>query len=413
MYGCASPNTSPTNASAVSGNISEDFVSTKGMPKWMQDAFARESNTPFKPTPYSIDELGINLTLPGKPVGGLQDTESSKFLRIDIGAGKAMGCEIYSEEFDPALSIAQLADHNFKTTSEQIGKVSNKALFFTDSGAYENRPYHALEWIANLGKGNKKTIALFKYRLAMIGDYGLACQHPEVGYRNTFENAFKYLADNFNYNKSDTELYLVEIASMSINDKAIGFIIEKYSEDADGDTVVSHVTSMLIPSTNQSITPIDNHALTYSTPQGAIINSYKSSVENGDIGYDLALDYDSNKEAWVVSGEFRGKSFGQTLQHDSYIDSSLGQRTVVKDLTESDEANSGQIYIWDPDINPAAVSSITINLDEKSGEDRQVSYNIGPIRLNGTVDSNGSLKEATVDAGSQRIVVERQWLGRE
>jgi len=417
LFGCATNENSLNNGNSNSvdrtNSVAEQPESDKGLPKWMQDALARESNTPFKPTPYSLDDIGVNLMLPGKPQGKLLDTGTSKYIRFDIDAGQTMGCEVYYEEFDPAFSITRLAEINLKETSEKIGKVNSKFLYFTDSGAYESHPYHALEWIANLGSGSKRKLALLKYRLAIIGDFGLVCQHPEVGYQKTFENAFKFLVENFEYKNSVNPPYRVEVASASINNKVIGFYLEKYTEDDDGDTIVSIVSSMLVPNTNQSLTAIDRHTLTFSTPQGEVINSYKSSVENGELEYELALDFDNDRDKWIVSGEFKGKEFEHTLEHDAYLDSSLGQRMVLQQLVESDDSISDQLYFWDPNLDPATVNRSTLTLNKRTGEERTATHNMGPVEVNSIVDSKGSIRQSSVEMGSQLVVIKRLWLGRE
>lgn len=82
-----------------------------------------------------MDDIGDKLMLPGKPQGELQDTTTYIFLRIDIDAGDPMGCKGYYGDFDPAYSITRLAEINLNETAHKFGKVTNKMLYSTDSGA--------------------------------------------------------------------------------------------------------------------------------------------------------------------------------------------------------------------------------------------------------------------------------------
>lgn len=89
------------------------------------------------------------------------------------------------------------------------------------------------------------------------------------------------------------------IYRVSINNIPMGFIQESYAKDADGDVAIENYSSLMIPVDQSSVSRTDSLSISYSSPEGSLINAYEYTIENGVMASEFNLGYQDGQ--WHIA----------------------------------------------------------------------------------------------------------------
>lgn len=324
------------------------------------------------------------------------------FFATDIKAESEFMCWIFPEAVDSASSTVGIADNLISLSAEDHGEVHAKTLYHQEVTHVEGVPIVALEWVYTMGPQENIKIGFVKVRTALVEESSIVCAHTSVGFRETFEQTFNHLITNIEVRR-DRASYYEALHILSVSDRRVGFARARMIEDADGDTEIRTTDALMVPVDGSNVSTSDGVTVEYSLPNGDLINQYTFSNENGNLVVDAEIGFQEG--GWVVSGVLQGKELMVPIEDDIVLYSSLGQMQRVRELMDDEEAASIGLTMWLPDIDPTALSTVEIAMDD--GEKGKVT--IGPVVIDAEFDQHGDLKHGLTDLGGSAMVISKVW----
>ena len=376
-----------------------------GWPAWLQQAMAEESLR-IRTRSVNVDDGRYKFKLAGKPEKP-EAIDGGWYLASDIKAESPLECYVFDDDMNLATLVVTLADLNIDATSNANGPVDNKSIYFLDAGAIDGVPYIALEWIYTVGEAPNALVGFTKVRAAINNGLPQACSHNVLGYRETFARAFEKFVRSARHTRNSAQPYYVEVLQQNLGDQAVGVAWMTYTLDDDGDTEVRTMDSVLIPVDNSTISFTDSSTLSFSTPDGRLINEYTVLVENGELVTDLELGRGDDGN-WSVSGTFQGKLIAQTIDGEFEPLSDLGQMRTAKELFAGDQATS-TIDIWAPQIDPTQFLQASLSRDDGEIELRGKIV-LGPMSMTAQFDMFGSILSSSMQMGAAEFRIDRVWV---
>lgn len=377
----------------VSNVFAKDIQDITTFPKWFQDNMSREvaisGNSKLTLEEYELDvQVKGNFTL-------VENTEGTVTYHVDIGTGSPVECYIFSEYDGPANSLVSLLDYGL-TGVEALNnkKLSAKYTYSLDSGVINKTPYMALDVLYNLGSGNAKVSGVLKGMSALTGDRLQVCMHNEIGYRESFATVFKSFVKGFAQHQQSQSFFDVSY-QLSINDIPMGFILESYSEDADGDVQIKNTTSLIIPVDGSNVSRSDSVSNSWSYVNGSLINAHEYTVENGELSSNFQLAYQD--DAWQVSGLLQGKEIKATLEYNEYLLSGYGSYVELEALRKSENA-SAQFKMWNSSGDPTSALTVTLS---KIEDDPNANFEIdmSSLVMKFLADEDGIYQKGSINQG--------------
>ena len=376
-------------------------------PQWLDEAMAQE-DLELRIRKVEIDDGRIQTRLAGKLAAEPQAIEGGWYLPRDIDTGTPLECWVFTSIIDPATMANRIAEQSMAASAKLGGPLGERQLFFLDAGAINGAPYVALEWFYAVGEGNDKAVGLAKVRVAVLGDYSFACAHNLLGYRQTFALAFEHFVREATIERRSATPYYEEITVQRVGDQPVGIAHSTFTLDADGDTRISSMETMLMPVDGSTLKISDTWLFAWSRPDGTIINQRAAKSENGELAMNLALD-PLEDGGWSVSGNFRGKDIEYELDAAAPM-SELGQFLTVRDLLDDTGRDSASLPLWLPSADPSQFMNAEVAIDAGGREQGFGQLTIGPIAILAQFEKNGSLRYGTMAAGAAKITQERIWV---
>ncbi len=375
-------------------------------PQWLDEAMAQE-DLDLRIRKVELGDGRIRTRLAGKPAAEPQAIEGGWYLPRDIDTGTPLECWVFTSTVDPATMAHRIAEQSMAASARRGGSLGERQLFFLDAGAIDGAPYVALEWLYAVGEGPDKAVGLAKVRVAVDGETGFACAHNLLGYRQTFALAFEHFVREAEIELGAANPYYEEIIVQRVGDQPIGITHSTFTLDADGDTRISALETMLIPVDGSTLKISDTWAFAWSRPDGTLINQRAARSEDGELAMNLSLD-PLPHGGWSVSGFLRGKDIVYELDAAAPV-SELGQLLTVKDLLSDTDRTTATLPMWLPWADPSRFMNADLAIDADGREQGFGQVTVGPIAILAQFEKNGSLRYGTMTAGAAKITHERVW----
>ena len=373
-------------------------------PAWFEKSMAREKKV-RRTAKFKLPDGILKGRMPGKLVTKPENSEGSWYFSSNIGTEAPFECAYFEEPLDAAFSTKLLGDNVVAAMVESVGPLQSKAISAVDASHVEGRPVLALEWIYTVGPKDKAQVGLAKVRSTTIGETLLLCFHNELGYRATFESAFAKVVASVE-GSTQEPAYYESLYIQSVNSQPVGFVQTSFSLDADGDTRSLLVSTALVPVDARTLSTSDSTTVSYSTPEGELINALHSNAENGELVIDLELRPQEG-QGWQVAGDFQGKPLDQEIDSSAELLSELGQVLATAELQRSTDKNSATLATWLPDVDPTSLLPVEIVLNAADRNSGQMT--VGGIDMQVQLDRSGNMIAGTGKAGSATVVIERVW----
>lgn len=377
--------------------FAHEIVSLNEFPAWFQEAVAREKRI-RKKTRIKIESLNVNKKVLGKATL-VEEDEGYWFYNIDIGTGSPVECHIYTSFDGTANSLHHLIEFGIKGV-EALNEKKRSGTYpiYTNTGAFGNTPYLALETMYNLGEGENKASGILKAISAQTDDSLQICLHNEMGYRETFVRFFESLIEAFTENQA-SDAFFESVYKLSINEMPIGFIKETYTKDADGDVAIVESSSSIIPVDASNVARSDGLSRSWGRPDGTLINALEHSIDNGALSSRYELSVKDDK--WHVSGEMQGKAIDANLEHEGTLTSGYGNYLATAKLMQSDTSASA-IDMWVSEADPLGIINVSMEKIEDN-EEANLKFVMGPIMLDVLSNENGKVSQGSITHSSMEM----------
>ncbi|MDO6566370.1 hypothetical protein Q4561_04820 [Alteromonas sp. 1_MG-2023] len=382
------------NASAV------ELVNLNDFPDWFKEAMARDSKV-TNSSPIEIEEFQVNSSVLGQAT--LQEAgEGTWYYTIDIGTDAPVECYAFSEFDGPANSLYSIAEYSL-TGVEALNEktLSGQFNYAMDVGVVDATPYLSLDTLYTVGENDEKVSGLLKGLSAETDNSLQVCIHNEMGYQGAFVAVFKSFVRAFTAAQPTPEFYR-STYQVLINDIPMGFTREKYIKDSEGDVQIEVGTAFMIPVDETSIARSDSVSISWSSPDGSLINGSEYTIENSTMASSFDISY--VEDAWQVKGELQGKPVEVELAHKDWLISSYGSYLESVNLLNS-ESDSGAFYMWTADADPTAAIEIVISevADNPNGN---LKIDMGPLVMTVLSDKKGIISKGIMQQGGLKMDIE-------
>ena len=381
-----------------------DGVSMDGWPAWARDSMQAEMKRMKNRTVVTPDDA-IRSKLPGKPATP-QPMEDGWYFSSDIKAESPLECYLFTSSRDLATLTDVMAEANIEAVAGSHDRVSNRQVFHTEAGEVAGMPYLALEWLYTVERDSEVLVGFTKVRAATKGERAYVCSHNYLGYRATLAKAFATFVENATPADAGPAPFYEEIARLDMNGMGTGVTYASYRRDDDGGIRMDMVESSLMPVDAATVASSDAYTISFSRPDGELINAYDVSVENGEIASNMELNRNAEGN-WTSSGTLQGKELAYEIDGAMQPASEWRQLTLARNLFAGD-ATSVNALVWIPGIDPTQFLEATMTRDDAEVE-RQAIMTLGPLSYAGRFDASGNLASADMTVGPVTINVERVW----
>jgi hypothetical protein len=299
-----------------------------------------------------------------------------------------------------------ITEANIEAVAGARDKAGNRRVFHIGAGEVAGLPYLALEWIYTIEQDGQTMVGFTKVRAATKGERAFVCNHNYLGYRETFASAFAEFVAKTEVSDPTPQPFYEEIARLDMNGFGAGISYASYTTDEDGDIKMQLAEASIMPVDPATIATSDSYSVTYSTPDGEMINALDIGVENGEITSNMALQRDDDGN-WVSAGTLQGKEL--TTRIDGALEPATEWRQiqVAKDLFAGEET-SASLLVWVPTVDPTRLLEASMTRDDAEVE-RQAILTLGPISYTGRFDASGNLENAAMTIGPMSLDIERIW----
>ena len=388
-----------SGTTAVSAQQPEDW------PDWLKQAMARET-AGLATTPVRLADGQYRFEIAGK-AGEPGAFDGGWYIESDIGGDGPLECYLITDSTDLAKLVVNLAEINMEAQAEGYGgAIGNRSVAALDAGAIEGAPYLALEWMYTIGEAPEALLGLTKIRAASNGDIAQACAHNVVGYRETFRDAFENFVRSTSQSTAATKPYYEEIAVQRLGTQPVGIALATYTIDSDGDTQVLMSMSSLVPVGPGSVSYEDTSTVSWSTPEGLLINSVAANSQNGELVTNLQIGRNEDGD-WLVAGMFQNKDLEVVIDGATEPLSEVGQMQVARSLFAGEETEAA-FPVWLADADPTRI--LDGRLVRKAADDGLAGQLVlGPMAFDARFDATGALTRAEMQMGAAVISINRIW----
>lgn len=385
------------NASHAQGNDIPDE-----WPKWLKKEMKKE----YKRARYSPFSVGaIKGVMPGKIVNAEAIDETSYYISSDDGTNAEYECWIWIDTIDMASTTSNISEAIIENVSSEFGPVNARFIRAVDAGAIDDSPFVALEWLYTVGPEGQAQVAYTKVRTAAVDGAYITCGHSIPGYRKSFEKSFARVVSDLEVDVPTSEPYYKSLTVSSLNGINIGVSTVTFALDEEGDTQIEADESTLTPVSESELRVSDTSSVSWSTPDGLLINKQYASVENNEFAANLALYPD--EDGWHVAGTFTGKEVNLNLGAEPEPVSELGYMLEVQAMFGDTGAPSATLIDWVPSLDPTSFVNVQLGLSEGKRAPRSGILTLGPLVIDSQFDANGALARGEMNVGGTQLIIER------
>ena len=381
--------------------------SLEGWPDWVRDSMQDEIKR-LKFRTVETPDGSIRTELPGKSKEPVLNDDVWYFA-TDIKAGSPVECYLFTSSRDLATLTDAMANANMNAIAGQHGSIGTRRIYFLDGGEIGGNPFLAMEWLYTVQGADQTLVGFTKVRAAAKNDLAYLCAHNNIGYRDTLTRIFEAFVVNARVPGQADAPFYEEIATVDMrgmDGMSGGVIYASYTLDDEGYVRAYIADASLTPVDASTVSTGDSFTVTFTTPDGTMVNAVDVTVENGELVSNMSLERNAEGN-WISSGTLQGKDISVELPGDIEPISELQQVTMARELFESD-ATSIDAKLWVPAIDPTQFLDTKMTRDDADVA-RQAILTLGPLSYTGRFDEDGNMYDATLAIGPVALDIERIW----
>jgi hypothetical protein len=260
---------------------------------------------------------------------------------VPMNTAIAAECFVYHDDMDAAATLDQLI-------GELVSGMPRYEIQQVDAGNFGAHPYLYQE-AHYLTQAN--AVGVLKGYAVPLESAMLACVHDEPGYGAAFRSVVESMAQSARIAGAGEESWdHSEILVLKVKDMNIGYTLNRYVKDADGDIKAVAETAFIIPRSNTETFANDEYNVTFEHADGRLINGRYAESEDGDLKQVLDL-LPADDGGYQVTGTFQGKQVNERVttqlavtgpyyQHRAVIDAAFPAQGAPRALIMSAYAPS-------------------------------------------------------------------------
>lgn len=385
-----------------------DATLKEALPEWALEDMSRET----EPTESSVISFGDShrLELEGKLLAEPAWSEDNGhwYFEVNYGAEAVLDCFLYDWAEHPLDLLSRLRSYVLPWYVGENMTQADSFVAYSGMHLQNDNPVYGLDNVEYLTDENDNLgVALTQGRVSYQNDSVLACLSVEFGYRESFDRVFNKMVDTWEILLVDrADPFYREVYVSFINGTARGFADYSYETDADGDVVSKRKVAFMVATRPGEVSLSDVAGVEYVTTDGDMINSYVSSIENGELASSLSLNSAGDGE-WLIEGEMKGKGVEFSIADGRNPSSLLAQSKNLKNLIADSQQNNLESWVWTPSADPSTFLPLKVLEINRKADENEITIALGPIEMDSIVSDKGSAKTAIMSMGAFKIELER------
>lgn len=376
------------------------------IPRWLVEAKARESRlSDFIEVSSTDGWLRTKLPSTVKEKIALDDDAYQVAIQLD-GSG-AVSCEVLKGTHDLASLLSKTSAMTFDALKKVNGAIEFRAVEKADAGSLQAIPFMMQQWIYRANLNGERRVGELKQFVAALDQATVYCAHDELGYAKTFDT----LARTFTANLQITgdplpQPYFRDVSVMSIDGARVGVATTTMTKDADGDTKIVSVSSMLIQTMPGQLAAQDAYQVEWVRSDGSLINAVRAKSGNGEVNEAMALKQIDGR--WKASGTIEGKAIDVELPTapSSFMELIRARRQLMAQAQP--EGTKTEAMAWtSPDLTRLTPVSATL-LKPEGNDGFGAREELAGVSLMAVLDKQtGTMISARFPMGPRMLTVER------
>ncbi len=369
----------------------------------MPDAMRREAV--FGPPSEVVDAAATFQASLSVPFEQETDSEGIHEIEIPLEGSVPITCIVWPEEAEMGATALRTSRRILENLTASGIAISEHQVVSLVSGAIDDTAYQSVKSVFRMASGDEVGGGLMKVAAANKHGRGIACNHWDAGYVETFDRVFEELVRSFRARDPGPEPYYKEIARVRLGELAVGVVTTTFTRDAEGDVQGISETSSLIPRSESEFNVSYSKTTDWSKQDGDLLNSYEVETDLDAEHTNLALKWDRER-GWHVAGMFQGKQIEADLGHDGVIDSMLSDLLVAKyRLVPRGERSELALARWIPGADPTRVIEAAFRVDAEDA--RRLTLKHGNVEMRALRDADGLPETITFDLPNATMTLER------
>jgi hypothetical protein len=327
-----------------------------------------------------------------------QEQEGVFVLSVPLGTRSPMTCFVYTEPLDAGGAIYRLVQLAGQHTALQLVRTTDVRLIGESPAVYAEAQY-----LVDTPQG--KAAGLAKMMVHTHDQVPLVCTHDELGYSETFGRITRGLAGSI---KSAAEpprpARYTSFDVLRVQGHPVGFERRAMHDASGGSRLTEVETSLFFPRSPRELTVQDTVSTELADKDGRLVARDYARATNGELDIQMSLEQVQGRE-YRYEGKHQGKDVSGTFTAPEELLSEPGAARVVREQLLPGKKKELTIQIYSPSANPAG--SIAQVLRKEDGE-REVSAEMGPLKVRLTVDALGLAQKVVVPLGNSGELVQER-----
>jgi hypothetical protein len=317
---------------------------------------------------------------------------------VPLGTGSPLTCFVYSEPLDAGGAIYRLIQMAGQRTELLRVRTTDVRLIGDSPAVYAEARY-----LVDTPRG--KAAGLAKLMVHTNDQVPLVCTHDELGYSESFERITSGLAGSV---KSAAEPPRAprysEFNVLRVEGHPVGFERRVMHEASGGTRLTEVETSLFFPRSPRELTVQDTVSTELADKEGRLVARDYARATNGELDIQLSLEQVKGRE-YRYEGKHSGKELSGTFTAPEDLVSEPGAARVVREQLLPGKKKELTIQIYSPSANPAGPVAQVLR---KEAGAREVSAEMGPLKVSLTVDAQGMAEKVVVPLGGKLELVQER-----
>ncbi len=327
-----------------------------------------------------------------------QQQEGFLIMSVPLGTKGPLTCFVYAEPLDAGGALSRLLGMVGQHTEVQLARTTDVRLVNEAPTVYAEAQY-----LVNVPQG--KAAGQAKLMVHTNEQVPLVCTHDELGYTESFKRMTSGLASSLKAaGEPKPAPRYTEFHLLRIQGHPVGFERRTVNVVAEGSKLTEVETSLFLPRSAKELLTQDTLHQELADKDGRLVARDYARATNGEPDIQMSLEQVKGRE-YHYEGTHSGKELkgNFTAPQDLATDPSTAK--LLREQLLPGKKKELTLQAYSPAANP--VAPVAQVWRRETTEGRDVTLEMGTLKVTVTVDAQGMVEKAVVPMGGMEMVQER------
>jgi hypothetical protein len=327
-----------------------------------------------------------------------QQQEGILIMSVPLGTKGPLTCFVYAEPLDAGGALTRLLGMVGQHTEVQLARTTDVRLVNEAPTVYAEAQY-----LVSVPQG--KAAGQAKLMVHTHEQVPLVCTHDELGYTESFKRITSGLASSLKPagEKKPAPRY-AEFHVVRIQGHPVGFERRTVNAVAGGSKMTEVESSLFLPRSAKELLTQDTVHKELADKDGRLVSRDYARATNGELDIQVSLEQVKGRE-YHYEGTHSGKELKGNFTATQELATDPSTAKLLREQLLPGKKKEVTMQIYNAAANP--VAPVTQVWRRESTEGRDVTVEMGPMKVTVTVDAQGMAEKAVVPMGNLQMVQER------